>query len=635
MPIANSYDRRNTVRRTGGMWTALAVFALLLAGCSGGGGEPAAPAAAATSCDPADASTASECGTVLLGFTDADGDFLSYSVDVLSLTLETAGGAVVETLPRSTRVNFTDYVDLTEFVSAATIPPGTYVAGTIRLDYSNAEVLVEAGGEAKPAVVVDDDGNALSQTELKIILSNRDRLVVTRGRTSLLTVDFDLNASHSVDIVSTPALATAEPFILAEIDPIDTKDIRVRGRFIEANEAGMYYTVAIRPFYDRLGDFGRMRVHITDNTAFEVDGSEHEGIEGLRALNAAGQGTLTIALGTLNVAMREFTASMVLAGSSVPGTDRDAVLGNVIARDGNQLVIRGATIVRPDSDARFHDDVIVTVGPDTRVLKAGHPDAALDISDISIGQRLQVRGDITTSDDSRVSIDATSGAVRLYITRLAGLVNTIVPGQTDIQLHAIDRRRVQIFDFTGTGASPALDADPDNYEVSTGNLFMNSLATGRPVVVYGFPNAFGGAPPDFEGRTIIDYADVRSVLGVGWGIEGTLAPFLSIGTDGLVLDNQNPDVDVRHHVKQGPVLIDLTSLPSGTVIAPREAGRSLFVVKTTDSLQLYSDFSDFVTAILNEMDGATTARSLYARGHYNADTNVFTAYKVGIHLLEP
>ena len=616
-------------------WTVLLGCALIMGGCGGSSGQSAETAAVAASCDPSDAATASECGTVLVGFTDADGDFLSYSVDVLSLTLETAAGAVVETLPRSTRVNFTDYVDLTEFVSAATVPPGTYVAGTIQLDYSNAEVLVEAGGEAKPAVVIDADGIPLAQTSLRIVLSNRDRLVVTRGRASLLTVDFDLNASHAVDIASTPATAMAEPFIVAEIDPVDTKEIRVRGRFIDANEAGMYYTVAIRPFYDRLGDFGRMRIHIEDDTAFEVNGSEHLGIEGLRALNAAGQGTLTVAQGTLNVALREFTAATVLAGSSVPGSDRDAVYGNVIARDGNRLIVRGATVVRPDRDAWFHDDVIVTVGPDTKVFKAGHPDAALDIGAISIGQKLQVRGDITASDNTRVHIDATAGAVRLQVTRLSGLVNTIVPGQADIELHAINRRRVQIFDFTGTGASPDLDADPDNYEVSTGNLFMNPLATGRPVVVYGFPNDFGGAPPDFEGRTVVDYADVRSVLGAGWGVEGTLAPFLSIGTDGLVLNNENPDFDVRHHIKQGPVLIDLTTLPAGTVIAPRSSGRSLFVVKTTDSLQLYSDFSDFVTAILNEMDGATTARSLYARGHYNADTNVFTAYKVGIHLLEP
>ncbi|MEQ9563986.1 MAG: DUF4382 domain-containing protein, partial [Woeseiaceae bacterium] len=305
-----------------GMWIALAAAALMLAGCGGSSSEPAAPAAAAATCNPADPATSGECGTVLLGFTDADGDFLSYTVDVLSLTLETAGGAIVETLPQETRVNFSDYVDLTEFVSAATVPPGTYVAGTIHLDYSNAEVIVEAGGESKPAVVVDADGNPLSQTGLKIVLSNRDRLVVTRGRTSLLTVDFDLEASHAVDIISTPAIASAEPFVVAEIDPVDTKEIRVRGRFIEANESGMYYTVAIRPFHDRIGDFGRMQVFIADDTAFEVNGSEFTGIEGLRALNASGLGTLTIAQGTLDVAEREFTAAVVLAGSSVPGIER-------------------------------------------------------------------------------------------------------------------------------------------------------------------------------------------------------------------------------------------------------------------------------------------------------------------------
>ena len=48
----------------------------------------------------------------------------------------------------------------------------------------------------------------------------------------------------------TPAVATAEPFIVAELDPVDTKDIRVRGRLIEANVDEMYYTVALRPFFD-------------------------------------------------------------------------------------------------------------------------------------------------------------------------------------------------------------------------------------------------------------------------------------------------------------------------------------------------------------------------------------------------
>ena len=62
---------------------------------------------------------------------------------------------------------------------------------------------------------------------------------------------------------------------------------------------------------------------------------------------------------------------MVLAGSSVPGIDRDAVIGNVIKRDGNLLTIRGATIIGSDRRMHFHDDVVVEIGPATSVFKDG------------------------------------------------------------------------------------------------------------------------------------------------------------------------------------------------------------------------------------------------------------------------
>jgi hypothetical protein len=574
-----------------------------------------------------------------VALTDADGDFLNYTVDVLSLELETANGRVVETLPRSTRINFTDYVDLTELVTAATIPPATYVSGTIRLDYTSAEIFVEAEGESKAAVVEDLDGNVLAQTELKIHLSNRDQLVVTRGRPALLQLDFDLAASHTVDIVPTPASAVSEQFILAEVAPVDEKDIRVRGPLISVSEDEMTYTVAIRPFHDRQGDFGRVKVHVTDETEFEVNEELFVGIDGLRALNAAGQGTPTVAAGTLNVAEREFTANIVLAGSSVPGIDRDAVVGNVIKRNGNFLTVRGATIIPSDRRAHFHDDVVVEIGPETKVFRDGHRHRDLSIDAISIGQRVTIRGSqLTPTTDAnapQVLFDATQGAVRMHLTHLTGIVNTVMPGQTDITLHGIDRRRVGIFDFTGTGASPDQDADPDNYEVATGNLTLANFAAGRPIVAKGFPNAFGAAPPDFMGRTVIDYTDVRSALGVGWGAQGTTAPFASIGPDGLTLDNDNTDIDVRHHIKQGPVLIDLTTLDSDTVIVPHETDRMAFYIKSEDSLRMYSDFADFVDDLSASLDGATAARSMHARGKYDTDTNVFTAYKIGVYLLEP
>ncbi len=622
----------------------LLLAALILAACGGSNSSSPNPGPdVATACDPADPGTHAECGTILIGLTDADGDFLNYTVNVSGLTLETANGRIVDVMPASTRVNFTDYVDVTELVAAVVVPPATYVAGTISLDYSDAEVVVEAGGIGKDAVVTDLNDIELTQTSLDIVLSNRDQLVVTKRRAHFLQLDFDLAASHIVDVTPTPARAASEAFIVAEVHPVDEKDIRVRGPLADVSLDNMTYTVAVRPFHDRVNDFGRFPVHVTNDTEFEIDGQVFVGADGLVALDAAGRGTPTIAKGTLTTADRVFTADLVLAGSSVPGFEHDAVVGNIIKRDGNFLTVRGATIIPRDvaTDRRvhFHDDVVVEVGPDTKVFRDGHRRlTVLSIDDLSIGQRVTIRGNqpVASTDASapQILFDATQGAVRMHVTHLAGVVNTVMPGQTDITLHAIDRRRADIFDFAGTGPSPDLDADPMNYEVQTGSLALTDMAAGKPIVAWGFPTAWGMAPPDFTGRSVIDYSDVRSALGVGWGQAGTIAPFVVTDVTGLVLDNQNPDIDQRHYIKQGPVLIDLTSLDSNTTIVPRETGRMLFSIKTRDSLRLYSDWGDFVTDLAESLDGATTARAMHAYGQFDADSNTFTAAKMGILLLE-
>ena len=621
-------------------WMTMLLAVVILTACGGGTGTTAnQDNSTAAVCDPNDASTFAECGTVMVALTDADGDFLNYTVDVSSLKLETANGRIVETLPRRTRINFSDYVDLTELVTVATIPPGTYVSGTISLDYTDAEVIVEADGESKAAVVKNLSGEMVTQTELTIELSNRDRLIVTKGRPAFLQLDFDLAASHTVDITETPAEAVSAQFILAEVAPVDEKEIRVRGPLAAVSVDEMTYTVAIRPFHDRDGDFGRVKVYVTDETEFEVNEDVFVGAEGLRALDAAGLGTPTVAHGTFAVADREFTANIVLAGSSVPGIDRDAVVGNVIKRDGNFLTIRGATIVPSDRRFHFHDDVVVEVSENTKVFKDGDRLSDLSIDAISIGQRVTIRGNQPTPTTDalapQILFDATQGAVRMHVTHLSGIVNTVMTGQTDITLHSVDRRRVEIFDFAGTGVSEMEDADPDNYEVATGNLTLANFAAGKPIVARGFPTAFGMAPSDFTGRTVIDYTDVRSVLGVGWGVDGTAMPFSDITTERLVLKNRNEDIDQRHYIKQGPVLIDLTALDSDTTIVPRETGRLAFYIKSADSVRMYSHFADFSDDLSTSLLGGDKARSMHARGKYDVGANEFTAYKIGVHLIEP
>ena len=71
------------------------ITALILAACGGGSTTTSQDSNNTASCNPTDPSTFDECGTVLIGLTDADGDFLNYTVDILSLTLETADGRTV------------------------------------------------------------------------------------------------------------------------------------------------------------------------------------------------------------------------------------------------------------------------------------------------------------------------------------------------------------------------------------------------------------------------------------------------------------------------------------------------------------------------------------------------------------
>ncbi|HEU4620546.1 MAG TPA: metallophosphoesterase, partial [Gammaproteobacteria bacterium] len=148
-----------------------------------------------------------------MSLTDAEGDFVSYTVDVLSLERERRDGSSVEMLPAATRIDFAKLTDLSELVSAAAVVPAEFVGGTLRIDYSNAEIDVEAGGQIVKARPVDAQGQPLGVTELEIRLADRDHFVITRGRAALLSVDFNLAASNDVDTGVTPPTVQVQPFV--------------------------------------------------------------------------------------------------------------------------------------------------------------------------------------------------------------------------------------------------------------------------------------------------------------------------------------------------------------------------------------------------------------------------------------
>lgn len=608
-------------------WSCIAALLLALVGCGGGssGASSGAPGTTPEGCD------ASSCGSVYLGITDADGDFLSYTVDVTSLTLTKANGAVVETLPVRTRIDFAQLVDLTELITAATIPNGVYVEGRIRLDYSNADVSVEVGGEPRAATVVDAGGQPLGVVDLSIRLDDRNHVVVSPGRPAFLQVDFDLAASHSVDVASNPVTASAEPFIVATIEPVDEKELRVRGPLVSVDTAAGSYVIDVRPFHHPSARLGRLTVHTTADTVFEIDGAMFTGSAGLQALAQQAAGTPTVAFGTLTLASREFTAERVHAGTSVPGPRFDVLWGNVIARDGDTLTVRGATLIRRSGSFVFvRDDVTLLVGPDTVVTRDGRGSSDLGEDAISIGQRIHAFGDVSESN-GELTLDAQQGRVRLHLTHLSGSVVSANPGSLTLDLASIDGRRPEIFDFSGTGTSPETDADPRSYEIATGPLDLERLMNGSPARVFGFVTPFGAAPPDFEGRTVVDFAEVRAVLGLGWGVDGTSAPFLSMGPEGLVIDNANPDIGLRHFIAIGPYLIDIQALPTPPTIAPAE-GRGLYAIGEPRRIEVFSEFARFTERLSEKLAGGSKALAMSASGQFDAGSSTLTARYVGVSL---
>lgn len=451
-----------------------------------------------------------ESGDVLISLTDAEGDFVTYTVDVLSIRLTRADGTQVETLPMNTRVDFAQYTEMTEFLTAATVPRGIYVRGSVILDYSNANIQVEdANGMAVPVTeYLDNNGDPITTLEVSINLDGHRQLPIAPGIPKNLMLDFDLEQSHTVTLTD-PVTIVVEPVFVVEVDPLVPRVHRTRGPLRSVDVTNNAFEIYIRPFFHRIRNgqrvFGSLRVLTNDETVFEIDGSSYQGNDGLVVLDGKPQFTAVIARGDLRFNPLRFEAKEVYAGNSVPGGDMDVVRGTVTGRTvDDKVIVQGATLFRTDGVIVFNDYVTVQLDDSTTVTKQLNV-GTFNIDDISVGQRITVFGAITNDQVSDLQMTAANGLARMRISSVHGEVGALPGEATDLALRLlnINGRSASIYDFTGTGTDAGNDADPMNYEVDTGSLSLTGIAVDDPVVVRGFPTAFGTAPADYTAESVI------------------------------------------------------------------------------------------------------------------------------------
>ncbi len=556
-----------------------------------------------------------------VGITDAEGDFLTYQVDVTNITLTRANGAVVNILPQTTSIDFAEYVEVTELLTVLDVPSGRYDSASMSLDFSNAEVTVQdENGAPILANVVDDSGAPLADVDVDIMFNDQDGFVIAPGVPAQITLDFDLDASNDINISGDNATVTVQPVLLADTILEEPKPFRLRGLLGSVDREGAVFSMDLRPFRVRSGVFGSARVHIESDTVFEVDGVSFDAVEGLAALALKDSGTAVITQGSWDRDAREYVATSVYAGSSVPWDQADILRGTVVARSGNTLSVRGAIVHLSTGSFVFNDTFTVEISEDTVMTQRG--EEAPTIEAISVGSGIYATGVVTES-----TMDASEGIVRLVQSNVTGSVVATSPLAVDIAY--INGRRAGIYDFAGTGTSEDTDADPNNYEINTGTLDLSGVANGDPVRARGFSASFGAAPEDFYANALVDVADIRGHMVVNYGLVGAVSGISAVDEEGILLNID--DALFRHHIVIAGIPTDLMSLDQVPMVVPG-GERGIYTIWVDGRLEVYTFYAEFSEALQADLDAGARIVRFDAHGYFDRGMGTFSTQRLGVIL---
>jgi hypothetical protein len=597
---------------------------------------------------------------VTMTSTASQDNFLAYRVGLVSVELETSSGTSgLKVLPASTTVDFASLTDVSEVLGAAAVKKGSYTSALITLDYSSAQIVYDNGSANGVALTpVGANGQALGQVQLTVNLDPSDRFSVSSKGASQLALEFNLAASNVVNLTAKTVSVT--PMMAASAMPIDSKQVRIRGPLVSAanlstatttattTTADTSFTMGVMPFNGATSGAGNLVVVASDTTNYEINGSPSVGTGGQTQLAGVGTGTLTVAYGTLassdaitttttadgttssssstNVT---FTATQVLAGSSVQGAGLDRVSGIVSARSGDTLSVEDATLVANDGTESFiGGTTFINVGPNTLVTEFGQDITEISPQQISVGSSIDAFGVAGSISSDNAILDASAGRVRLDTSTASGLVTAQGTNTLSLNLAFLGGRVVAAFDFVGSGASAP------QYVVSTGALDLSNSTVGVPVIVSGLTSSFGAAPPNFSASTLLDPTTINAELIVDWGT-GTAAPFTSYDSSSIDLDVRNSSIGVRHQIQVGAQIVNVVGLSSDPLIAPNPtSSNTVFTIghAATATMENFNTYAAFIAQLQTELNGTVLATGITAVGQYTVSTFSFSATSITLFL---
>jgi hypothetical protein len=605
---------------------------------------------------------------VTLTSTPSTDNFLAYRVGLTSVQLQnSSGSSSLKILPAGTTVDFVNLLNFSEVLGAVGVAKGSYTSAVMTLDYTNSQIVYDDGSlEGVALTPLNASGAPAGQISVTATLDTTTPFKIALKQSAALAIVFDMGASNLVNL--TNKTVTITPLMGASANPIDGKQVRIRGPITGVNATNLSFTSGVEPFDANVLSQGTLSITPSDLTTYEINGQPSIGSAGGSGLSSVGSNTLAVSYGTLSATDTitdttaaatsasnvTFNATQVLAGSSVQAAGVDRVTGVVTSRSGNVLSVEAATLVGADgSDTFIPDATIITVGANTVVTTFGQTGAdVLTTQQISVGAVIDAFGTATTSNSGTASLDATAGRVRVDPTTVSALVTAANDnGVIDVNLGFLGGRSISAFDFVGAGAAPA------QFSVAITALDVTNISVGAPLQFSGFTNAFGAAPPNFTATapavavdpttgilesttanitesSLPDPTIVPAQLVIDWG-SGTAAPFISFTSSTIDLDVHNANIGTRHKIQVGPQFIDVTGLSQDPMISPNAStSAQLFSIghAVSSTVESFNTYAAFITQLQTELNGTVLATALSATGNYTASSFAFSATSIALFL---
>mgnify|MGYP000724926832 CR=1 FL=1 len=608
---------------------------MTLAGC---GSESVSPVEELVD-DKSTTVAAADTGNLIVAMTDAEEDFVSYTIGVNSILLTRENGDQDEVLGEQTQVDFVEYQELTELFSIVKAPVGIYSAITMELDYNDAYIVIQDElGNSYEAQAVDEGEVPLTTYTVDFQLAESEQLEIRGNQLSQLTLDLDLSSSNTI-LSFEPALVQVEPFVIGTASIDDEREHRVRGTLTSVDAETNTVTLNLRPMNKKQGDFGEFDLTLTDESSIEVDGEVLTVEAAISNLSEQGSDFPVIAYGQVEVDeandSKSLNVEQLLAGSSVPWFGKDVFKGMISDLSEGVTYISGLAI---DTDAvtREHisDQVLLTSETTEFVTRTSD---VLNASYLVPGQKVQALGHWSGSEAEQVEFDASDDTIRILLSRVMGQVVSVDEDNV-VSLEVsrfnkrpgkVVKRRHQNRPQTEADESEAQDDTASHVLVDISALSQLEISAGDWINATGYvsPNSIFDGEVDMEAKAVTKFevSDTEVNYTAVWGKEGTTP---EITDTNLLVDLETGRHAMRYRFNPENVMPELTSL---TLVAAQDSTQFAIRQKGEDT-EFYDVYADFLSALSTKLADEDTVFGLTAKGIVSQETETFELVSMAVKL---